>query len=129
MADTLDGKVVVVTGGARGQGAAEVEALARAGATVVATDVLDEEGATLAKTLAADGLDVEYAHLDVTDPDGWTALADRLRAGHGRVDGLVNNAGRRRPRAAAERVRSTPGTGPSTSTSPARCSASRRWCR
>jgi 3alpha(or 20beta)-hydroxysteroid dehydrogenase len=89
----LAGRVVVVTGGARGQGAAEVEALARAGATVLATDVLDEEGTTLAKTLAGDGLAVEYVHLDVTDPDGWTALADRLRTGPGRVDGLVNNAG------------------------------------
>ena len=89
----LEGRVVVVTGGARGQGAAEVEALARAGATVLATDVLDEEGTTLAKTLAADGLAVEYVHLDVTDPDGWTALAQRLRTGPGRVDGLVNNAG------------------------------------
>src|SRR4029450_12850559 len=45
----LDGKVVVVTGGARGQGAAEVAALARAGAVVVATDVLDDEGKALAK--------------------------------------------------------------------------------
>ncbi len=89
----VDGKVVVVTGGARGQGAAEVEALARAGATVLATDVLDEEGHVLAKGLAAEGLDVEYVHLDVTDPDGWTALAERLRSGPGRVDGLVNNAG------------------------------------
>ena len=89
----LEGRVVVVTGGARGQGAAEVEALARAGATVLATDVLDEEGHVLAKGLAAEGLDVEYVHLDVTDPDGWAALADRLRTGPGRVDGLVNNAG------------------------------------
>jgi len=89
----LTGRVVVVTGGARGQGAAEVEALARAGATVLSTDVLDEEGGLLASALADEGLDVDYVHLDVTDPDGWTALADRLRAGPGRVDGLVNNAG------------------------------------
>jgi 3alpha(or 20beta)-hydroxysteroid dehydrogenase len=89
----LTGKVVVVTGGARGQGAAEVEALARAGATVLSTDVLDEDGARLAAELAGEGLDVEYAHLDVTDPEGWAALAERLRTGPGRVDGLVNNAG------------------------------------
>jgi len=90
---TLDGKVVVVTGGARGQGAAEVEAVARTGATVIATDVLDEDGATLAKALAGEGLSVEYVHLDVRDPAGWAALADQLRDGPGHVDGLVNNAG------------------------------------
>ncbi|MFC4785597.1 SDR family NAD(P)-dependent oxidoreductase [Nocardioides sp. MAHUQ-72] len=89
----LDGRVVVVTGAARGQGAAEVEALARAGATVVATDVLDEEGAALAESLAADGLEVSYAHLDVRSPGEWAALADLLRNRHGRVDALVNNAG------------------------------------
>jgi 3alpha(or 20beta)-hydroxysteroid dehydrogenase len=89
----LDGKVVVVTGGARGQGAAEVAALARAGAAVVAADVLDDEGEALAKTLAQEGLAVAYRHLDVRDPEGWSGLAGELRAQHGRVDALVNNAG------------------------------------
>jgi 3alpha(or 20beta)-hydroxysteroid dehydrogenase len=89
----LTGKVVVVTGGARGQGAAEVELLARAGATVVATDVLDEEGTTLAKSLAADGLAVEYSHLDVRDQQAWESLAAYVGRAHGRVDALVNNAG------------------------------------
>lgn len=83
------GKVVVLTGAARGQGAAEVAALAREGATVVATDILDEEGAALAGRLAADGLAVTYRHLDVRSQDGWAALADAV----GRVDALVNNAG------------------------------------
>ncbi|GAA2165794.1 3alpha(or 20beta)-hydroxysteroid dehydrogenase [Humibacillus xanthopallidus] len=89
----LGGKVVVVTGGARGQGAAEVEALARAGATVVATDVLDGDGSALAARLEGESLDVRYAHLDVTSPDDWAALAADLRERHGRVDALVNNAG------------------------------------
>lgn len=89
----LDGTVVVVTGGARGQGAAEVEALALEGAVVVATDVLDDDGAALAETLTGKGLRVSYRHQDVTDPAGWTALADDLRAEHGAVHGLVNNAG------------------------------------
>jgi 3alpha(or 20beta)-hydroxysteroid dehydrogenase len=89
----LEGRVVVVTGGARGQGAAEVEALARHGATVVATDVLDAEGEVLRKELVADGLDVTYRHLDVRDPDGWSELAAWLGAGPGVVHGLVNNAG------------------------------------
>jgi 3alpha(or 20beta)-hydroxysteroid dehydrogenase len=89
----LDGKVVVVTGGARGQGAAEVTALAAEGATVVATDVLDADGTALAAGLADNGLPVRYRHLDVRDAAGWAALADELRHDHGRVDALVNNAG------------------------------------
>jgi 3alpha(or 20beta)-hydroxysteroid dehydrogenase len=81
----LDGKVVVVTGAARGQGAAEVDALAAAGALVVATDVLDFA------TPAAAG--VSQRSLDVTDEAGWAELASWLSAEHGRVDALVNNAG------------------------------------
>jgi NAD(P)-dependent dehydrogenase (short-subunit alcohol dehydrogenase family) len=76
MAD-LTGKVVVVTGAARGQGAAEVAALEAAGATVVATDVLPFDG----------------VHLDVTSASAWSALASSVRDEHGRVDALVNNAG------------------------------------
>jgi len=73
----LDGKVVVVTGAARGQGAAEVAALEAEGATVVATDVLPFDG----------------RHLDVTDEAAWAELADWIRTEHGHVDALVNNAG------------------------------------
>ena len=89
----LVGKVVVVTGAARGQGAAEVEALARSGAVVIGTDVLDDEGATLAEKLAADGFAVEYRHLDVRDQQAWESLAGYVGETHGRVDALVNNAG------------------------------------
>ncbi|MGP3770288.1 SDR family NAD(P)-dependent oxidoreductase [Streptomyces sp. SDT5-1] len=74
----LDGKVVVVTGAARGQGAAEVAALTAEGARVVATDVREAAGCRV---------------LDVTDAAAWAALASELRDTHGRVDGLVNNAG------------------------------------
>jgi 3alpha(or 20beta)-hydroxysteroid dehydrogenase len=73
----LNGKVVVVTGAARGQGAAEAAALAEAGATVVATDVLPFDG----------------RHLDVTSAAGWAELAAWLSSEYGRVDALVNNAG------------------------------------
>lgn len=89
----LEGKVVVVTGGARGQGAAEVGALAAEGATVVATDVLDAEGEALAARLRDGGGAVRYRHLDVRDAEGWTALARWLAGEHGAVHGLVNNAG------------------------------------
>jgi 3alpha(or 20beta)-hydroxysteroid dehydrogenase len=81
----VEGKVVVVTGAARGQGAAEVAALAAEGAVVVATDVLGFESPE------ADG--VTHRHLDVTDPKAWADLAGWVEAEHGRVDALVNNAG------------------------------------
>jgi 3alpha(or 20beta)-hydroxysteroid dehydrogenase len=80
-----EGKVVVVTGGARGQGAAEAAALAAEGATVIAADIIEPQGEL------PDG--VRFEHLDVTEPESWARLADVLRRDFGRVDGLVNNAG------------------------------------
>ena len=77
----LTGKVVVVTGAARGQGAAEVAAIEAAGGVAIATDVLAVDGRN-------DG-----RRLDVTSADDWSALADWLREAHGEVHGLVNNAG------------------------------------
>ncbi len=77
----LTGKVVVVTGAARGQGAAEVDAIEAAGGVAIATDVLALDG-------RSDG-----RRLDVTSADDWSALADWLREEHGEVHGLVNNAG------------------------------------
>ncbi|WP_327715532.1 SDR family oxidoreductase [Streptomyces sp. NBC_00490] len=75
----LAGKVVVVTGAARGQGAAEAAALARAGAEVIATDVRPED----------DGC----RRLDVSSETDWAELAAELGATYGHVHGLVNNAG------------------------------------
>jgi NAD(P)-dependent dehydrogenase (short-subunit alcohol dehydrogenase family) len=93
MTDTLRGKVVIVTGAAHGIGSATVRSLAREGATVVATDVLDDEGEVLAREICAEGGNVQYAHLDVTDEGQWQALADRTAHDFGRIDVLVNNAG------------------------------------
>jgi 3alpha(or 20beta)-hydroxysteroid dehydrogenase len=78
-----EGKVVVVTGAAGGQGAAEARALAAEGATVIATD------------LAAPDLEapMQVRPLDVTDQVAWSELAGWVRERYGRVDGLVNNAG------------------------------------
>ncbi|MPY32977.1 SDR family oxidoreductase [Streptomyces adustus] len=74
----LLGKVVVVTGAARGQGAAEAEALVREGARVIATDVASSEGCR---------------RLDVTSEQDWAELAAELEETYGQVHGLVNNAG------------------------------------
>src|SRR6516164_8869418 len=89
----MTGKVVVVTGAARGQGAAEVATLAAAGVHVVATDVLDELGKALVTSLPADLPQAVYRHLDVANPSDWAGLAEDLRQRHGVVHGLVNNAG------------------------------------
>ena len=82
---SLAGKVVVVTGAGQGQGAAEARLLAAEGATVVGCDVTPAPAEDLG--------DAEYRQLDVTDADGWTALADDLLREHGAVHGLVANAG------------------------------------
>ncbi len=82
----LDGRTIVVTGAARGQGAAEAEAIAAEGGEVIATDLLDDEGAALANSLGA-----AYRHLDVSRQEDWHALRNWL--GGRPVHGLVNNAG------------------------------------
>lgn len=86
----LAGKVVVITGAARGQGEAEARLFAREGARVALGDVLDDEGKAVAESLGEAAL---YQHLDVTDDRQWDALVEATRARFGRIDGLVNNAG------------------------------------
>jgi 3alpha(or 20beta)-hydroxysteroid dehydrogenase len=84
----LEGKVVVVTGGARGIGAACARLLHAAGARVVVADLLDDLGREVADQVG--GL---YVHLDVTREDDWSALTQQVRATFGGLDALVNNAG------------------------------------
>mgnify|MGYP006081956801 FL=1 len=84
----LTGKVAIITGGARGQGAAEAELFRDEGATVIITDVLDEDGG---KTAAQ--LDIEFLHHDVSSVEEWEAVVADVIAHHGRIDILVNNAG------------------------------------
>ena len=84
----LDGKVALISGGARGQGAEEGRLFAAEGATVVVADVLDDEGRATAA--AIDGC--EYAHLDVRSEGEWDAVVADVVARHGGLDVLVNNA-------------------------------------
>jgi 3alpha(or 20beta)-hydroxysteroid dehydrogenase len=84
----LDGRVVLVTGAARGQGEQEARLFAAEGASVVVADVLDEQGEALAKELGA-----SYVHLDVGEEADWGAAVAATKAAYGRIDGLVNNAG------------------------------------
>ena len=87
----LDGKVALITGAARGQGAAEARLFASEGAKVVLGDVLDAEGEVVAKELGSDG--ARYLHHDVTDKDDWDAIVVAAVEAFGRLDVLVNNAG------------------------------------
>ncbi|MFE5944456.1 SDR family NAD(P)-dependent oxidoreductase [Streptomyces sp. NPDC056480] len=85
----LDGKVVIVTGAARGQGAAEARLLVAAGARAVLTDVREEEGRSVAADLGRAAVFVRH---DVTSADGWRTVTDTAVATYGGIDGLVNNA-------------------------------------
>ena len=93
MSTSLKGRVVLVTGAARGIGAATARLLGDRGAAVVATDVLDDEGEALASELTAAGHMVTYHHLDVADESAWATVIGQTLADHGRLDVLVNNAG------------------------------------
>ncbi|MFP3991807.1 glucose 1-dehydrogenase [Streptomyces sp. E11-3] len=91
----LDGRVVIITGAARGQGEQEARLFAGEGAKVVLADVLDDQGAAVAKEIAEEaGEDrARYVHLDVGREDDWTAAVAAAKEAFGKVDGLVNNAG------------------------------------
>ncbi|MEW1634960.1 glucose 1-dehydrogenase [Streptomyces sp. NPDC093801] len=86
---SLDGKVVVITGAGRGQGAEEARMCAGAGARVVVTDVREEEGRAVAAELGGRGLFVRH---DVADADGWAGVVRAAVAVFGTVSALVNNA-------------------------------------
>ena len=89
----LDGKVALISGGARGQGAAEALLFAREGAKVVIGDLLDDEGRQVEAQIAELGGDATYIHLDVTSADDWDAAVQTALDRYGRLDILVNNAG------------------------------------
>lgn len=91
----LDGKVAIVTGGARGQGAAEARRFAQEGAKVLLTDVLEEEGEKTAAAICADHGDgvAVFSTQDVTSEAQWEATVAQAVERFGGVHVLVNNAG------------------------------------
>ncbi len=93
MAGRLDGKVASISGGARGQGAAEGKLFAREGAKVVLGDVLDAEGQQTAREIQGAGGTVVYVHLDVTQEADWQRAVDTAVRSFGKLNILVNNAG------------------------------------
>lgn len=86
----VDGKVVLISGGAQGMGASHAQMLVAEGAKVVIGDILDDKGQTLADEL---GESARYVHLDVTQADQWDAAVAVANREFGSLTGLVNNAG------------------------------------
>ena len=88
----LDGKVALISGGARGQGAAEAETFAREGAKVVFGDIRDTEGEKVEAAIRAAGGEATYVHLNVTSEADWQAAVQTATERYGRLDILMNNA-------------------------------------
>lgn len=84
----LAGKVILITGGSRGQGESEARLCKAQGAEVVITDVLTSEGEALAEEIGA-----TFMQHDVVDEGRWAEVVTATLDEHGRIDGLVNNAG------------------------------------
>jgi cyclopentanol dehydrogenase len=89
----LAGKVALISGAARGQGAAEARMFAREGAAVVLGDVLAELGRDVARDISDAGGRAVFLPLDVTRADDWSAAVELAESSFGRLDVLVNNAG------------------------------------
>ena len=89
----LEGKVVLISGGARGQGGTEARMMAREGARVVLADVLDDDGRKVEAEIQEAGNEATYLHLDVTKEDEWRSVIQETVNRYGKLDVLVNNAG------------------------------------
>src|SRR5919108_398426 len=89
----LAGKVALISGGARGQGAVEAKMFAQEGAKVVFGDILDEEGKQVEAAIRAQGGEATYVHLNVTREEDWQRAVQTAESAYGKLDILVNNAG------------------------------------
>ena len=88
----LEGKVAIITGGARGQGATEARMFAQEGAKVVIGDIRDELGMQVEAEIRELGGEAVYLRLDVTSDDDWQRAVETAEQRFGKVDVLVNNA-------------------------------------
>ncbi len=88
----LDGKVALISGGARGQGAAEARLFAQEGGKVVLADILDAQGHQVEAEINELGGDALYIHMDVTSESDWQNAVQATVAKYGKLDILVNNA-------------------------------------
>lgn len=93
MQQKFKNKTVLITGGSRGQGAAEARMFAAAGAHVVIADVLDDEGGALAQAIRAEGGTADYHRLDVSSEQDWRETVAFTMGKAGSLHVLVNNAG------------------------------------
>lgn len=84
----LEGKIILITGAAKGMGAVEAGMAVERGATVILSDVIDDQ---LEATASA--LNSPFTHLDVTSKSDWEKTITQMVNDYGRIDGLVNNAG------------------------------------
>jgi len=89
----LEGKVAIISGAARGQGATEARLFAQEGAKVVLGDVLDEDGMKVEAEIRELGGEATYLHLDVTNEQDWQRAVETAGSNYGKLDILVNNAG------------------------------------
>ena len=89
----LEGKVALISGGSRGQGAVEAKLFAQEGARVVLGDILDEEGKRVEREITEMGCEAVYVHLDVTSEEDWAKAIATTETKFGKLDVLVNNAG------------------------------------
>ena len=89
----LTGKTALITGAANGMGLATATVFGREGATVILTDLDDDNGTRAAEEIRRSGGVADYLHLDVTDESAWSATVDTVVDRHGSLDILVNNAG------------------------------------
>ena len=93
MSGRLANKVALISGGARGQGAAEARAFAREGAMVMIGDILDAEADQIAAEIEAAGGAALSVYLDVTEEADWREAVAATVRGFGKLNILVNNAG------------------------------------
>ena len=88
----LEGKVALITGGARGQGATEVKLFASHGAKVVFIDILEEEGKQVEAEVREAGGEATFVHMNVSNEEDWVKVIDLAESKYGGLNILVNNA-------------------------------------